>query len=359
MVKFLEELIDFILSKANISIIIAVGVLLFFLVFYKLITKIILGIILKFALRASDDFKQRIRNSLERPIRIFILFLGLYIALNIFPYTFNIINKNILIKIYITINICIFMWMGYNLCSINSFLIEKIEKVFNFTLDKGVIALLSRILKALVFIVGITLILQTWNYDISVVVTSLGVFSAVIALAAKDYLTNVFSGLIIVADKPFSIGDYIETAHGIGIVEDISFRTTKIRTFEKALVTVPNSKLASDSVTNYSRRDTRRSTFNVGISYKTPIDKVKIVVNRIREMLYKNEEVENESIICQFDTFGESSLNIFLNFYIERSEWVEYLKVKEEINLDIMRILEEEEVEIAFPSQTIYFDKEE
>ena len=355
--NFLEEIIDFILSKANISILISVGVLLIFLVFYKLITKIILGIVLKFALRASDDFKQRIRHSLEGPIQIFILFLGLYIALNIFPYTFDFINENILLKIYITINICIFTWMGYNLCSINSLLIEKIEKIFNFNLDKGVVSLLSRVLKALVFIMGITFILQTWNYDISVVITSLGIFSAVIALAAKDYLTNIFSGLIIVADKPFSIGDYIETAYGVGIVEDISFRTTKIRTFEKALVTVPNSKLSGDPVTNYSRRDSRRATFNVGISYETPIDKVEIVVNKIRDMLYKNKEVEDESIICQFDSFGESSLNIFLNFYIQRSEWVEYLAVKEEINLNIMRILEEEEVEIAFPSQTVYWRK--
>ena len=246
------------------------------------------------------------------------------------------------------------MWAGQNLCDVNSIILERAEGIFNFNLDKGASVLISRLMKLIVLIIGATLILQTWNYDISVVVASFGVFSAVIALAAKDYLTNVFSGLIIIADRPFSIGDYIETDFGVGIVEDISFRTTKIRSFDKAIITVPNSKLSSNPVINYSRRDSRRATFTVGISYETEINKITIVVDKIRDMLYKSKEVDNDSIICHFDSFGDSSLNIFLNFYINKSEWVEYLAEKEKINIAIMKILESEGVEIAFPSQTIY-----
>ena len=181
-----------------------------------------------------------------------------------------------------------------------------------------------------------------------------GVFSAVVGLAAKDYLTNVIGGIVIVAEKPFSIGDYIETPNCVGIVEDISFRTTKVRTFEKALLSIPNSTLSNDAISNYSRRDMRRARFNVGIAYDTPIDTIKVVVDRIREMLLENEDVDNDGLICHFDEFADSSLNIFLNFYINQGEWVEYLRVKEDINLKIMRILKEENVEIAFPSRTLY-----
>lgn len=350
----MKDIIDFLISKTNINIVISVVVLIMSLVLSRFLVKLVLKIILKFPRRSRTGIKAKIVASIEKPAIFFVLVLGVFIALYIFPYTFNYIKQGIFNKIYITINICLVIWASYNLCDINSIILEKAEGIFNFNLDKGVSVLMSRLLKLIVVIIGATLILQTWNYDISVVVASFGVFSAVIALAAKDYLTNVFSGLIMITDRPFSIGDYVETEFGVGIVEDISFRTTKIRSFDKAIITVPNSKLSSNSITNYSRRDSRRASFTVGISYETKIDKIKVVVDKIRDMLYENEEVDNDTIICHFDSFGDSSLDIFLNFYINRSEWVEYLAEKEKINIAIMRILEEEGVEIAFPSQTVY-----
>ena len=181
-----------------------------------------------------------------------------------------------------------------------------------------------------------------------------GIFSAVIGLAAKDYLTNVIGGIVIVSERPFSIGDYIQTQNCEGIVEDISFRTTKVRTFDKALLSIPNSTLSNDVISNYSRRDMRRAKFSIGITYDTPIDTIKVVVDKIREMLIANEDVDNDGLICHFDEFADSSLNISLSFYINKGDLGEYLKAKEAINLDIMRILKSENVEMAFPSRTVY-----
>ncbi|MBU5315265.1 mechanosensitive ion channel family protein [Clostridium bornimense] len=348
------DIIDFLFSRENINILISILILIVSLALSKFVVKLVLKIILKFPSRSRLGIKEKVVSAIEKPLIFIVLVFGVFVALYIFPFTFDYIKRNIFNKVYISINICIFVWAGQNLCDVNSIILERAEGIFNFNLDKGASVLISRLMKLIVLIIGATLILQTWNYDISVVVASFGVFSAVIALAAKDYLTNVFSGLIIIADRPFSIGDYIETDFGVGIVEDISFRTTKIRSFDKAIITVPNSKLSSNPVINYSRRDSRRATFTVGISYETEISKITIVVDKIRDMLYKSKEVDNDSIICHFDSFGDSSLNIFLNFYINKSEWVEYLAEKEKINIAIMKILESEGVEIAFPSQTIY-----
>ena len=350
----MEKILELILSENNINTVIAFVILLFSFSISKILAKFILKIIFKIFTRINEEYRDNLIASIQTPVRILILVTGIYIAWFVFPYTPEIVSSKILLRIYSTVIILVLMWLTYRLCDVNSIIVEKIEYRYNLQFDRGVMALLSRIIKVVVLLVGIALIFQTWGKNISILLGSLGVLSAVIGLAAKDYLTNIFGGLVIVTDKPFSIGDYIETSQGIGIVEDISFRTTKIRSFEKAVITVPNAKLASEPITNYSRRDSRKATFTVGISYETPIDKIKLVVDNIREMLVANKDVEDDSIICHFDTFGDSSLNIFLNFYINKSDWQEYLQVKEEINISIMKILEKENVEIAFPSQSIY-----
>lgn len=323
----------------------------------KIIRKTIFKIFFRFTTNLNDKAKENLINIIDFPIKLFIIISSIYISLLIFPYTSIIIKEGNISKLYISSIILIITIVIYKLFNINSIVLDKLEEMFKYRLEKATIILFVRFLKVLIVLIGITLILETWGYNTNTLVASLGVFSAVLALAAKDYLTNVFSGLIIVIDKPFSIGDYIETVEGIGIVEDITFRTTKIRTFEKAILTIPNAKLSSNSISNYSRRDSRKVTFTIGVSYDTSIEQIERVVPRIRNMLLEKEEIDNETIICNFDGFGDSSLNIFLNFYINKSEWSEYLNVKEQINISILKIMSEEKVEIAFPTQTLYIKK--
>lgn len=140
-------------------------------------------------------------------------------------------------------------------------------------------------------------------------------------------------------------------------MEDITFRTTKIRTFEKAILTIPNSILANATITNFSKRDARRVNFKLGIDYNTPPDTILTITNEIRLYLEKSEYVLPDSVICHLDSFADNSLEILMNFYINKSDWQEFSTAKELIYVDILKLLEKHKINIAFPTRTVYIKK--
>lgn len=199
--------------------------------------------------------------------------------------------------------------------------------------------------------------MQEWGYDVKGFITGLGLGGLAFALAAQDTLSNIFAGVVIITDKPFSIGDWIKTPDVEGTVEDINFRNTRIRTFSQALVTVPNAKLTSSTITNWSKMGKRRVTFNLGVTYGTSREKLEICVKEIKNMLEKHPDIHKETINVTFDSFGSSSLDIFLYFFTNTTNWSEFMKIKEDVNFKILCILEKEDVSVAFPSRSIYIER--
>jgi MscS family membrane protein len=202
--------------------------------------------------------------------------------------------------------------------------------------------------------ISLSIIGQEFDYDVNGLVAGLGLGGLAFALAAKEAVGNLIGGIVIVTEKPFSIGDWILTPSVEGIVEDINFRSTKIRTFSQALVTVPNATLANEAITNWSRMGKRRITFHLGLNYRTTKEQIQRVVNRIEIMLNNHEDIHPDTVMVAFDHYNESSLDILIYFFTNSTVWAEHVKIKHEINLEIMGILEEEGVEVAFPSRTIY-----
>jgi MscS family membrane protein len=143
-----------------------------------------------------------------------------------------------------------------------------------------------------------------------------------------------------------------------GVVEDISFRSTRIRTFAQAVVTVPNATLSNEPITNWSKMGKRQITFQLGLQYDTSRAKLETVTRRIEQLLRDHSEVHKETILVRFDNFGASSMNVFIYFFTSTVMWAEFLKVKEDVNFKIMEILEEEEVVIAFPTRTLHIGKD-
>jgi len=244
----------------------------------------------------------------------------------------------------------------YNLFDANSVILNRIQKLFDIELDRTLIPFLSKFVRLLVVIFTFTIVAQEWNYDINGLIAGLGLGGLAIALAAKDALANIFGGIVIIIDKPFKIGDWISTTNLEGTVEDVTFRSTKVRTFADSVVTVPNSTLANEAITNWSRMDKRRITFNLGVTYTTPKHKLEKCISRINDMLINHPDIHKETIFVHLDKFSESSLDIFLYFFTITTNWAEYLSVREDIHLKIMEILEEEGVNIAFPSKSIYIE---
>jgi MscS family membrane protein len=188
---------------------------------------------------------------------------------------------------------------------------------------------------------------------------SLGLVGMAIALAAKDTVANLFGSLVIFSDKPFKIGDWIKTSNAEGIVEAVGIRSTKIRTFAQALISVPNASLANNEILNWSKMGKRRIKMDLGLTYGTTTKQMNAILRDIRDMLQDDIQVHQETIHIYFTDFNDSSLGIFCYFFTKSTNWAEYMRVREEINLKIMRIVEKNDSSFAFPTQSIYIENNE
>lgn len=339
-------------------------ILLVFFIFRKVFSRYIFSKLVKLTARGNKTrFDNKILTAFKKPLEAFIIIIGLYFAvghLSIYiKEYFGLIGFDIFLgRTLRSLIIVSVAWGFFKLESTSSFLFSNIAGKLQLNFDKLLIPFLSKLLRFVTVALAFIIILQEWGYNVNGFIAGLGLGGLAFALAAQKTLENVFGGLVIVLDKPFTIDDWIVSADIEGFVEDINFRSTRIRRFDQALVTVPNSQLASSSIVNRSKMDKRQVTFNVGVKYSTPKEKLQKTVQDIKNMLDQHCAVDKELILVRFSVFNSSSLDIFLYFYTGTTSWEEYMAAKEDINFKIMDILEMNGVEVAFPSQSIYFETE-
>jgi MscS family membrane protein len=173
-------------------------------------------------------------------------------------------------------------------------------------------------------------------------------------MAAKDTIANVFGSVMLLVDRPFTIGDWIKTKEFEGVVEEIGFRSTRIRTFAKTIVNVPNSMLANMVIDNIDARPKRRVKIRIGITYDTTPAQMQQAITGIENILKYHIGVDQEFSLVKFDEFEDSSLSIFLYYFTNTTHWEEYLQIRQEVNMQIMELLEELGVEFAFPTRTLH-----
>ncbi|SES69390.1 mechanosensitive ion channel family protein [Anaerobranca gottschalkii] len=329
----------------------------FLFIFYilsKIFDSFFYPIILKITEKTKTSVDTKIALAFRKPVKNFILLLGVFLGVRTLPLSVEIYG--VVLRLFRSLIIVLISSVFYNLASTSSVLFEKLTEKLEFEMDKILIPIFSKALRFIIFAISATIIAQEWGYDVNGFVAGLGLGGLAFALAAQDTIANFFGGIVIILDKPFSIGDWILTPQVEGTVEDINFRSTKVRTFAHALVTVPNSSLVKGPITNWSKMGKRRITFNLGVTYTTPRHKLQLCVRRIESMLKNHPDIHPETIFVNFDSFNESSLDIFIYCFTKTTVWGEFLKVKEDVNFKIMAILEEEGVSIAFPSRSIYFE---
>ncbi|ERN52948.1 mechanosensitive ion channel family protein [Alkalihalophilus marmarensis] len=339
-----------------IDISIAFGIFLIFLVFRKLFTKYVFKFIVSLTRRTPTHVFTDVLLSFEKPLRLFWIVLGTYLALLYLP--FNITTTEFVQHIYRSFIIMLLGWGLHNYMSAHSAFFFRFAKRVELDEDSMLVPFLSKILRFSVIALTIVVIAGEWGYSISGFIAGLGLGGLAFALAAQDTIGNFFGGIIIITEKPFSKGDWIKTPSVEGTVEDITFRSTQIRTFADSIVTVPNSTLANEPITNWSQMTKRQITFKVGVTYSTPRHKLERCVHRIDTLLREHEEVNQDLIMVRFSDFNNSSLDIFVYFFTNTTAWTEWYRIKEDINFKIMNILEEEGVEIAFPSRSLYVEKD-
>jgi MscS family membrane protein len=225
------------------------------------------------------------------------------------------------------------------------------------SLDDQLVPFVSKTLKIFIVITGVLVVAQNLGYSITGLIASLGIGGIAIAMAARDTIANVFGSIMILIDRPFTIGDWIRTSEFEGVVEEIGFRSTRIRTFAKTLVNVPNSSLANMVIDNIHAMPKRRVKMRIGVTYSTTPAQVQAAIRGIEKILRDHPGVDQDFSLVKFDEFEDSSLSIFLYYFSKSTKWADYLQVRQEVNLAIMELLGRLDIEFAFPTRTVYLEQ--
>ena len=356
----IEEIWDFLIYNENIrNIGLSVSLFLLFLLFRKIFAKYVFSLFMRFGDKTPGSVLSSIFLSFKRPAEWFFIVLGVYVGVRYFPYLDH-TNPLFLDLIRVSI-IVLATWGLYGLASESSALFSRLNERYNIHIDDILVPFFSRALRFILLAISFSIIAQEFGYEISGFVAGLGLGGLAISLAAQDALSNLFGGVVIITEKAFTIGDWILTPSVEGTVEDITFRSTKVRTFADALVTVPNATLVKEPITNWSKMGKRQIAFNLHIAQVTPAEKLRRAVKRIEEYVKNHDDVHPETIFVKFNEFQENGFAVYFYFFTKTTVWSEYLDVREEINFKILEILNEEEVELALDVHKLYVeqDKEE
>ncbi|MDO7252376.1 mechanosensitive ion channel domain-containing protein [Helicobacter cappadocius] len=390
MEKILQKIDDYIpLNTHNFifaKIVLSLFTLIVLLACRKIVARIVLRIVdffVKFT-RHNEEIQNKIRNDITKPISWFLLFWSIDISLDILYYP-NIVSPRVQVWFGV-IYIVLFAWFiisllkGYGGAFISS-IAQKSSDGFR----KEVINLILKIIYFIVVVFALLAILKHLGFNISTIVASLGIGGLAVALAVKDMLANFFASVMLLFDNSFSQGDWIVCGDIEGTVVEMGLRRTTVRTFDNALLFVPNSELANKAIRNWNRRKVgRRMKMNIGLTYDSPREKLERCVVQIRELLthspyisksddergaieyqaaFKKDIVSMDdylgyksTLMVFIDEFAPSSINILIYCFTKTVAWAEFLQVKEEIMLEIMKIVESNDLSFAFPSQSLYVE---
>ncbi|RMG88604.1 MAG: mechanosensitive ion channel family protein [Chloroflexi bacterium] len=241
----------------------------------------------------------------------------------------------------------------YRLVMLFVFSSTRLFQLTGLSVDERLLPLIRTALNIIIITLATIIILQEWGIDVSGLIASLGIAGLAISLAAQETLSNLFGFSTIVGDRPFVIGEYIITPDVEGIVEHVGIRSTRIRQPNRAIVTVPNAMLASAAVQRFTRR---RIDFKLGVTYKTTADEMTALLERLRTLLTERPNVLADTVAVYFSGFGDSSLDISVFCDVRLRNWRDFMNEREEIYLEVMRIVAEMGLSIAFPSTSVYIE---
>ncbi|OIO60320.1 MAG: mechanosensitive ion channel family protein [Verrucomicrobia bacterium CG_4_10_14_3_um_filter_43_23] len=339
---------------ALIDLITSFAIILLALIFRNVIAKAVFKKLHALIQRNKSGLSEIMLQALEKPASIFILVLGIYLGILALPLDARV--ELLVTKFYRGASMVIIFWALMRLSDIFTIAIARVIAHGNESVLKGFTPLIKKTIQILFFVVGALMVVDNLGYQISGILATLGIGGAAIAFASKDTVANFFGSLCIVLDRPFKVGDWIQIGDKVdGDVESIGIRSTRIRTWPKTLVSVPNSVMANEFINNWSRMPKRRVKQVVGISYDTQPDVVDLIVEDIRTILKEDTGVDQTYYLVNFTDFGESSLNILVYYFTATIVWKEYMDIRQRVNVKIMKTIQSRGSSIAFPSRSIYF----
>jgi len=334
------------------QIIVAIFLFFFILVLRPLLVKLVIKILTHLASQTKTQYDDIIFKKLEKPLKFAFLVLAVYIFASILYLRNEILNLTLA-----SFTIFIFYWIIWIIIDSLELLIHKAVFKFQKELSIELGKFFVRVIKAILVILGVASILSVWGVNVTALIASLGIGGLAFALAAKDTASNLFGSIAILFDKSIKIGDWIIVDGVEGIVEDVGMRTTKIRTFKKSLVSIPNSIVANSHIENFSRRRVRRIKLYIGLVYNTSSQQMQNIVKEIKELLHSHPGISKKEItLVNFDQFNDSSKDIFIYTFTNTANWKKYLEIKEDIFYKIEEIVKRNGSDFAYPTESIYIE---
>ena len=306
-------------------------------------------------IKNNDSYKKDLLDLLIKPLKMISFILGLFI-ISLF------IEMNSIFGIYLKkMNITLFtifiFYFTHQSLGLLSNYFSKIELIFT----KALASWFVRSLKFLVIFLGLVAVLDLWGIKIGPVIAGLGLFGVAVALGAQDLFKNLISGIMIIIERRFSLGDVISIpGHTEGTVEYIGFRSTLIRKFDTTPISIPNYVFAETAVLNYSNRNYRRINWIIGLTYDSQISQLKKFNDNLSSFISSNNKfIVNDNFKCfvKLDKFNDNSIDVLIYCFTSTNDWEKYLEIKEELALYIKKLAEEIGLNFAFPSRTIYLEK--
>lgn len=364
-----EEIIDIVYFDNTVGeYLLCAGILLLGFLFRKYIGLSLTHFFFRFFKRYSNNkFSDKFDEMFKRPFQLLFELVFIYIAFYPIhlPPEFNIrIFKDITVNVFITVVfdlalVGIATWIILRLVEYIGLVMADRALATEDTTDDQLVSFFKELAKFAIVVLAVFFVLGAiFKVNIAALVTGLGLGGLAIALAAQETLSNLLGSFIIFIDKPFKAGELISVNNIIGTVEKVGFRSTRIRTLEKSLITVPNKSLIDNPLNNITLSSFRRVKFSIGVLYGTRYSQINTICEQIKEYLLAHDDIDND-ITVRFDEYGASSLNIVILFFVKTNDWDIMMRVKEEVNYKVMEIVESNGTEFAFPTQTIHLQKSE
>ena len=336
-----------------LEILIGLGIFFIFLIFRGIISKVVIKRLKDIAKRTTNKLDDSFVAAMEGPARFLPIVIGFFIAS--YYMSFSEDSRAIVDTINRTLITILIFWVMHQVIEPISYILSGLNKI----LTKELIGWIIKSLKILIFILGLAAVLELWGIKIGPIIAGLGLFGIAVALGAQDLFKNLISGILVLVEKRFKIGDWILVENIIeGIVEKIGFRSTIIRKFDKSIAIIPNFQFAENAVINISQTTNWKISWVINLQYNTTVEQLKTIRNEIEDYIKKNEDYKQElGYAVRVDKFANSSIDMYIRCFTKTDDWNEWLAVKERLVISIKQIVEKNKASFAFPSQSIYVEK--
>lgn len=339
-----------------INIVMSVTLFLCVLLLRNLITKFIKKKLMYFLFSKKEDKKNLGLDSFDNLIKFFV------ISIAFFVFTISLDTNDNIEKTFEKINLSFFtillFWFLQKVILPLIQGIKNIEKV----LSKDLVEWIVKAMKVLVFILGFSAVLELWGIKVGAIIAGLGLFGVAVALGAQDLFKNLISGILVLVEKRFKKGDVIVIKNIIeGSVEKIGFRSTSIRKFDKSICYIPNFQFAENAVINISEITFRRINWIIGLEYSSSVAQLKNICKDIEVHIHNNTKdfvvSESTAVIVKIDEFADSSINILVRCFTNTKDYNNFMNIKDKFAIELKKIVEKRKCSFAFPSQSLYIEK--